>query len=319
MWVLPEQTPPFMQYAPLPTEDQLERVREVIGAESLVHAGRIETGVGCTMDVLSEGSNRLILRRYGPWYDERGEDAAARETRALELLQRSNIPAPAPIWVDTDGVFPEQAIVISYVKGEPDLTPSNPFDWADQLATTLARIHDVRLDDADREFFPPSAGEDERRILEDLEQVLEHPLGEDLLRHRLILDDRRVEATYVFSHTDYWPGNTLWDDGRLAAVVDWESPATNERAMDVAYCSIDIRYQGMDKVADRFVATYVETTDESLPNLDYWEAVALCRPFPDIARWVPAWKKLGLDVTADQLRETHSSLIERSLALSLRT
>lgn len=308
-----------MQYAPLPTEDQLERVCEVIGADKLVHKRRIEAGLGCTMDVLSEGANRLVLRRYGSWYDERGEDAAARETRALEILQKSNIPAPAPIWIDTDGVFDEQAIVISFVDGDPDLTPSNPFDWADQMAATLARIHDVRLDDGDLELFPPGAGEDERRILEDLEQVLEHPLGEDLLRHRLLLDDRRVEASHVFSHTDYWPGNTLWDEGRLVAVVDWEAPATNERAMDVAYCSIDIRYQGMDKVADRFIDTYKETTGESLPNLDYWEAVALCRPLPDIARWVPAWRKLGLNVSESQMRDTHSNLIERVLDQSLRS
>jgi aminoglycoside phosphotransferase (APT) family kinase protein len=307
-----------MQYAPLPTEDQLARVCEVIGADSLVHKRRIESGLSCTMDVLSEGGNRLVLRRYGPWYEERGEDAAARETRALELLQRSNIPAPAPIWIDTEGVFQEQAIVTSFIEGDPDLTPSNPFDWADQLANSLARIHDIRLDEEDREFFPPGAGEDERRILEDLEQVLEHPLGEDLLRHRLMLDDRRVEAGHVFSHTDYWPGNTLWTAGELVAVVDWEAPATNERAMDVAYCSIDIRYQGMDKVADRFVAAYEEATGETLPNLDYWEAVALCRPLPDISRWVPAWQKLGLNVTEDQVRGTHSKLIERALELSLR-
>lgn len=271
------------------------------------------------MDVLSEGSTRLILRRYPPWYEERGEDAAARETRALELLQRSNIPAPAPIWIDTEGVFEEQAIVTSFVSGAPDLTPSNPFDWADQLATTLTRIHDIRLDEGDREVFLPDAGEDERRILEDLEQVLEHPLGEDLLRHRLMLDDRRIEADYVFSHTDYWPGNTLWNDGGLVAVVDWESPATNERSMDVAYCSIDIRYQGMDKVADRFIATYRETTGDALTNLPYWEAVALCRPLPDIARWIPAWRKMGLNLTEDQVRRTHSELIERALAQSLRS
>lgn len=303
-----------MQNAPLPTEEQLKRVCEVIGADSLVHSRRIEGGLGCTMDVLADGSNRLVLRRYGSWYDERGEDAAARETRALELLQRSNIPGPAPLWIDTDGVFDEQAILTSFVAGQPDLTPSNPFNWADQLANILARIHEIRLDDSDRELFTPGAGEDEKRILDDLEQVLEHPLGEDLLRQRLMLDDRRVEAAYVFSHTDYWPGNTLWDDGQLVAVVDWEAPAVNERAMDVAYCSTDIRFQGMDKVADRFVDTYKEVTGDPLLNLGYWEAVALCRPFPDIARWVPTWRRMGLAISDDQARTTHSRLIERALS-----
>ncbi len=84
--------------------------------------------------------------------------------------------------------------------------------------------------------------------------------------------------------------------------------------MDVAYCSLDIRYQGMDKVADRFITAYREATGDPLMNLAYWEAVALCRPMPDIARWVPAWHNMGLGVSEDQVRSTHSELIERALA-----
>lgn len=305
-----------MQRAPLPTEEQIERVREAMGADSLVHSHRIEGGLGCTMDVLMDGPTRLVLRRYGPQYEERGEDAAARETRALELLQKANIPAPAPIWIDSDGVFDEQAIVMSFVTGQPDLSPADPFDWAEKLAANLARIHEVRLDEEDRVLFPPGAGEDERRILEDLEQVIEHPLGEELLRRRLLLDDRRAEASHVFSHTDYWPGNTLWHRGALEAVIDWESPATGDRAMDVAYCLLDIRYLGMDKVADRFVSAYKDTTGESLANLGYWEAVGLCRPMPDIARWVPTWNSMGRSITEDQARDRHSELIEEFLERS---
>ena len=66
-----------MQYAPTPTEEQLARVRESIGASSLTLSHRIEGGLSCTMDVLSADGARVILRRYGPWYADRGEDAAA--------------------------------------------------------------------------------------------------------------------------------------------------------------------------------------------------------------------------------------------------
>ncbi len=185
-----------MQYAPLPTEEQLERVREAIGAGSLVHSRRIEGGLSCTIDVLAEGATRMILRRYGPWTN--GEiSVAARETRALELLQRANIPAPAPIWVDTEGVFEEPSILISFVEGDPDLTPSNPFDWAEKLAAVLTRIHDVRLENDDREMFPPGAGEDVAKVQENPEMVLEHPLGEDLLRRRVLLGNTEVESDQV--------------------------------------------------------------------------------------------------------------------------
>jgi len=302
-----------MQYAPLPTEDQLARLRDGIGANSLAHGYRIEGGLGCTMDVLVDNGKRLVLRRYGPWYDERGEDAAARETRALELLQRSNVPAPAPIWVDTAGVFQEQAILISFVEGTPDLTPAHPFEWAEQLAATLVRIHDLALDDDDLIMFPPGAGEDDRKISENPETVLEHPLGEALLRRRVELGSRRGERETVFSHTDFWPGNTLWVGGNLTAVVDWESPATGDREMDVAYCSLDIRYLGMDKVAERFIGAYKERSGHDLPDLPHWEAVALCRPMPDIAVWVPAWESMGRSVSVDKARAQHTRVIEEFL------
>jgi aminoglycoside phosphotransferase (APT) family kinase protein len=299
-----------MQYAPPPTEKQIERVSAAIGAASLTYSGRIEGGLGSTMDVLLDGSTRLVLRRYGSWYDERGENAALRETRALELVQRANIPAPAPIWIDTDGVFDEQATIISYVEGKPLLSPSNPFDWAERLASVLARIHDVRLDDEDQETFSAGAGEDVLRISENPEVVLEHPLGEDLLRRQLTLGGRDSEGEKVFSHADFWPGNTLWRDSDLVAVVDWESAATGPRAMDVAYCSLDIRYLGMDKVADHFIGTYREVTSSGLGELAHWEAIALCRPMPDIARWVPAWVSMGRDISPDTARERFTSVLE---------
>jgi len=299
-----------MQYAPLPTEEQLERVRDAIGADSLSHSHRIEAGLGCTMDVLVDNGTRLVLRRYGEWSHAEGESAALRETRALELMQKANIPAPAPIWVDSSGVFGEPAMLISYVDGAPDLTPSHPFEWAEQLARVLARIHDVQLDDDDRTLFPRGAGEDERRISEQPELVLKHPLGEDLLRRRVLLGQRTVDVEPVFSHTDFWPGNTLWVDGNLEAVVDWETPATSDREMDVAYCSLDIRYLGMDKVADRFIATYREVTDDPLLNLSHWEAVGLCRPMPDIGIWVPGWVAMGRDITEERARSEHTRVIE---------
>lgn len=299
-----------MQQAPLPTEEQLQRVRDAIGASSLVHARRIEGGVSCTMDVLNEGSTRLVLRRYGEWSHNRDVDVSARETRALELLQRANIPAPAPIWMDTDGIFDEQAILISFVEGTHDLAPANPFDWAEKLAAVLTRIHDIRLEEEDTAQFPPGAGEDIAKIQENPEMVLEHPLGEDLLRRRVMLANRDLDSDVVFSHTDYWPGNTLWADGSITAVIDWESPAIGDREMDVAYCSIDIRYLGMDRVADHFIKSYRDMSGNPLPNLSHWEAVALCRPMPDIAEWVPTWVAMGRTISEDQARQKYTEVLE---------
>jgi aminoglycoside phosphotransferase (APT) family kinase protein len=299
-----------MEHAPKPTEEQLERVREAIGASSLVFQRRLEGGLGCTMDVLSDGGTKLVLRRYGPWSSDEDHDVVQRETRALELMQKANIPAPAPVWVDTEGIFEEKALIISFVEGAPDLTPANPFDWAERLAAVLARIHDVRVEGDDVDLFPPGAGEDVARIQENPEYILEHELGEELLRRHVLLSQRDIPTEPVFSHTDFWPGNTMWRDGTLTAVVDWETPAVGDREMDVAYCALDIRYLGMDRVADHFVKSYREEAGDSLPNLTHWESVGLCRPMPDIAVWVPAWKAMGRDMTPDTARRRYTEVLE---------
>ncbi len=306
--------PQLMQYAPLPTEEQLGRVRDAIGASSLTHAGRMEGGLSCTLDLLSEPGGRMVLRRYDDWYAERGEDVAPREIRALELAQKANVPAPAPIWLDTEGVFAEPAIIISYIDAEPDIKPSNPFDWAEKLAQVLVKLHDIKLEGDDLEIFLPGAGEDIKRIQENPELMLEHPLGEALLRRRVMLGQTSTESEEVFSHTDYWPGNTLWSEGELKAVIDWESPSTAMRELDVAYCSVDIRYLGMDKVADRFIETYREISGARLPGLEHAESIALCRPMPDIGIWVPAWNAFGKKITVEQARSRYTEILEAFLA-----
>jgi aminoglycoside phosphotransferase (APT) family kinase protein len=274
----------------------------------------MEGGLSCTLDLISEPGSRMVLRRYDDWYAKRGEDVASREIRALELAQKANIPAPAPIWLDTEGVFDEPAIIISYIDAQPDIRPANPFEWAEKLAQVLVRIHEIKLNGDDLDLFPPGAGGDIQNLLDKPEVILEHPLGEALLRRRVMLGQISPESEEVFSHTDFWPGNTLWKDGELKAVVDWESPSTAVRGIDVAYCSMDIRYLGMDKVADRFIQTYREISGDRLSGLEHAESIALCRPMPDIGIWVPAWNAFGKSITVDQARARYTEVLEGFLA-----
>ncbi len=143
-----------------PPKSSWSAFRDAIGAGSLTHVPSSRRRV--------ELHHGRAFRRCDPFdppplrtlrSNRPRSTGQARETRALELLQRANIPAPAPIWADREGVFDEPAILISYVDGSPDLNPSNPFDWAEQLAGTLARIHDLRLEDRRRRVVPTGAGD----------------------------------------------------------------------------------------------------------------------------------------------------------------
>jgi hypothetical protein len=80
--------------------------------------------------------------------------------------------------------------------------------------------------------------------------------------------------------------------------------------MDVAYCALDIRYLGMDRVAEHFVKSYRDQSGDQLPNLAHWEAIGLCRPMPDIAMWVPSWLTMGRDISDEQARQRLTKVLE---------
>ena len=41
-------------------------------------------------------------------------------------------------------------------------------------------------------------------------------------------------------HGDYWPGNVLWEDGRLAAIIDWEDASVGDPLVDVSNARLEI-------------------------------------------------------------------------------
>jgi aminoglycoside phosphotransferase (APT) family kinase protein len=294
-------------HAPVPTDDELSRLAEALGVTTLRSERRLAGGLGCTMDVLAADGEPVVLRRYGPWH-EQGSGVAKREAAALELATSGGVPVPEPIWVDDERLFEREAIVIGYVEGAPDLTPLDPAVWARQLAEVLAVVHSIRPADG---LFPRA---DASVAVDELpERVAEHELGRPVWEARLRELDRIGPQPEVFLHTDFWPGNTLWRDGALVAVVDWEEPTVGDPMFDVAYCMTDMAYMGLD-VGRAFVDAYVAATGRSTESLRYWRLVAVSRPMPDIAQWVPAWEAMGSGVTVDLARDRHRSAVEELLA-----
>ena len=308
-------------YAPLPTRAQLANLADHLGG-TVAYERRIEGGLGCTMDVLTTtagnaSNRRMVVRRYGPWGNPSEDHPAPVEAHALRLASLNGVPVPDLLWVDRDDVFAEPAVVISYVDGEPLTLPDDPLDWADQLAHAAATIHAVPLGAADYDIIEravPGSNDDGVTVPNELApHALGPALWEVVLRRRAGL----AAELDCFLHADFWPGNTLWRDGRLVAVVDWEHPAIGDPALDVAYAAMDMRYVGYDEAADRFVQTYKAITARELPNLPYWTAISLCRPMPDISRWHPSFVAFGHDISVSALRARHEDLIKAELASPL--
>jgi aminoglycoside phosphotransferase (APT) family kinase protein len=44
----------------------------------------------------------------------------------------------------------------------------------------------------------------------------------------------------VLLHGDYWPGNVLWHDGKIVAVIDWEDARLGDPLIDLAMSRLDL-------------------------------------------------------------------------------
>jgi aminoglycoside phosphotransferase (APT) family kinase protein len=78
-------------------------------------------------------------------------------------------------------------------------------------------------------------------------------------------------------HGDYWPGNTLWQDGLLTAVIDWEDAKVGDPLLDLAVSRLDISWIfGMDAL-HIFSQHYQSLRQINYVNLPLWDLCAALR------------------------------------------
>lgn len=232
--------------------------------------------------------SHIVIRRYAVFGDyDRGEKAN-REFRTYELLQRHGIPVPQPLYLDKTGVLlGTPGIVTSYVAGTLVMSPSDPQGWARALAKTLAQIHSIPCNVTERNFL----------LNADLEATwfLRSGTVPNYMRahHQGVAVWQMVDDLFprirkrkpALVHIDYWPGNVLWDENGITAVVDWEEAAFGDPAIDVAYCRMNMVLGGMAEAAEDFLHTYEAETGQQVTNLGFWELAAAARPMMDPEDW----------------------------------
>jgi aminoglycoside phosphotransferase (APT) family kinase protein len=247
---------------------------------------------------------RLVVRRHGAAELRRNPRIAADEFRLLELLKSAGVAAPTPRHLDAEAeVFSVPCLVVDYVEGEREPAPADETEFAGRLATVLAEIH--RVDYREVCFLRqrvdigpevpgrrPEEPAEARRIREVLESALPLP--------------RRNRS--VLLHGDFWPGNTLWKDGRLVAVVDWEDAAIGDPLADVANARLELLWAvGIDAM-EAFTRRYESAAPSvDFTDLPYWDLWADLRLAGRTSEW-------GLDeVTERAMRAGHEAFVARAL------
>ena len=245
-------------------------------------------------------TERLIVRRHGAADLRRNPRIAADEFRLLQVLESAGLPAPIPRYLDAGGeIFSVPCLVVDHVHGEPALAAAEEKELVIQLATVLAEIHRIDRSSADVSFLPEVVALPPARPSTDELRV------RDVLEAALPLPPRNLP---VLLHGDFWPGNTLWRDGRLVAVIDWEDAAIGDPLADVANARLELLwalgYEAMDEFTRRYgsVVSGIDFTD-----LPYWDLWADLRLVGHMAEW-------GLDdVTEQRIRAGHEAFVAQAL------
>lgn len=285
-----------------PSAGALEEVRRMAGSSAAIQSVvRLEGGQHAdTWKVDTESPELTVVVRQFP----AGDSAGAREQQVLRALDGLGGMAPVLLASDLDGRWSESpTILISWLDGQADITPIDPETWAAQLGHALATVHTVPGDRlaALPSVFDRSGGSHE---------ALTGPLAT-----RMRSGWRQITAAEeVLTHYDYWSGNVVWRDGKLAGIVDWSGGARGPRGFDLGWCRLDLVLLFDERIADVFLAAYEDGIGRSIGDMDLWDGWAVARSHDAVETWAPNYAPLGrADLTGQGLRRRHSRWTARLL------
>jgi aminoglycoside phosphotransferase (APT) family kinase protein len=223
---------------------------------------------------LSEGHrHQFVIREYRVSLGHRDHSAPDRDFRLLEILRTEGIPAPRPVRLGRDGgVGAHPFVVVDFIEGSPPAGDLAASEMSRQLAGVLERIH--RVDEAGLGLaFLPDLQE---RIAASLAGPLPAggSLNEEAIRTVIGHWRGRPANPKVLLHGDFWPGNTIWLDGRLVGVIDWEDAAVGDPFADVGNARLEILWASGVEAMTSFTEHYREAAHpldwSSLPLWDLW-------------------------------------------------
>jgi aminoglycoside phosphotransferase (APT) family kinase protein len=119
-------------------------------------------------------------------------------------------------------------------------------------------------------------------------------------------------------HGDFWPGNILWREGRLAAVIDWEDAEVGNPLYDLAVSRLDMLWIFGEQAMAAFTRRYQQEAGlgaASYTQLPYWDLFAALRPAGRIDEWAEGWPQLGrADVTEASMRARHAWFVAQAFS-----
>ncbi|GCE07398.1 hypothetical protein KDAU_47270 [Dictyobacter aurantiacus] len=289
-------------------------VKKIDPVGTLLDSRELKGGVSAQVTVLEARlaageMKKMIVRRHGANDLRRNPQIAADEFRLLRALHNAGLAVPEPYYLDQSGeIFATPYVVIEYVEGETILAPAQAPAPIPQMAAHLASIHALDAARLNLSFLP------------DMQQIWSERLQTPPAALDVTLSEGRIRDALnaiwpplqhnppALLHGDFWPGNMLWQDGQLAAVVDWEDAALGDPLADLGNSRLEILWAFGREAMEEFTRCYQVLRTIDYSNLPVWDLCAALRPAGQLSTWIADPDK------ERRLQAGHHWFITRALA-----
>ena len=304
--------------------DRLERLATRIREGAQLTAWRRMEGGSSALTLELElrlvhgGTESVVVRRYGERDLHQNPRVAECEFRLLGIAARLGLPAPRPVLLgEADDDWPTPFVVVERVNGETDFAPTDLDEYLRRLADALAAIHGVDPHAAGLGFLrlqADSMADMLRELSAEAGASLSLRRVSDALRAVWPLPGRNRPALL---HGDFWPGNVLWKQGEVAAVIDWEDAKIGDPLSDLANARLELLCAfGWDAMSG-FTRMYMDSARVDDTGLLYWDlcaALAAASNFGGIAGGWASAPVPGRATDESELRERHRQFVDDAFA-----
>lgn len=291
--------------------EKFQQVAQKIDAQAkLLRAWELKGGISAQVTALEierpDGHiEKMIVRLHGAADRAENPNIAADEFKLLQHLNVVGLAVPKPYLTDAScHIFDIPYIVIEFIEGETDFAPATLDDALRQLAAHLVHIH--RVDAATLTFLPY----EEQKYSDRLHHppaILDTSLSEGRIREALVsVWPLPHHNPLTLLHGDYWPGNVLWKNGQVAAIIDWEDAALGDPLADLGNMRMELLWTFGIEAMEQFTQHYQVMTTINFSNLPYWDLCAALRPASKLSEWA------GDELTEKRMREGHHVFITQA-------
>jgi aminoglycoside phosphotransferase (APT) family kinase protein len=271
-------------------------VAEISPGSSLVRSWPLTGGVSAHVDALelqhpTNGRQCVVVRRHtDAVWKSLEENVTSSEFRLLSSLYKHGFPVPEPLWLDaTCKVLPSPFLVVRKVDGTTEFPTSNRHAALQQMAERLAQLHNLDTSSLDL----PSLPQREDPIAGALSYVPEEPSWEQL--RAVIRNYSAISSEKSLLHGDYWPGNIMWKDNQLVAILDWEDAALGSATSDLACCRAELNVILTGQEVQYFTEQYIKVSNQEIQHLALWDSYVGFAALASMHNW-------GLPAHVEHLR-----------------